>query len=64
MASDSATPTRDRDPVRPLMFGSLDGVQDIIKRHKRSFAEPNDWSQPIPTERPGESPSLTANRKP
>ncbi|NEP15378.1 MAG: hypothetical protein F6J97_00520 [Leptolyngbya sp. SIO4C1] len=53
--TDSSAPTDKREPIRLLMFGSLAGVQSIIKSlHKRQFAEPNDWSQPIPTERPGE----------
>ncbi|NEP20106.1 MAG: hypothetical protein F6J97_25025 [Leptolyngbya sp. SIO4C1] len=44
-----------REPIRLLMFGSLAGVREMIKNlHKRGFAEPNDWSQPIPTERSGE----------
>ena len=35
---------------RHLIFGSLGYVQATIKLlHKLNFAEPNDWSRPLPT---------------
>ena len=44
-----------RKPVRHLIFGSLAAVQLTIKTlHKKGYAEPNDWSKPIPTGRVGE----------
>ncbi len=44
-----------REPIRHLLFGSLAAVQITIKTlHKLGYAEPNDWSKPIPTGRPGE----------
>ena len=44
-----------REPVRHLIFGSLAAVQLTIKTlHKKGYAEPNDWSKPIPTRRSGE----------
>ena len=44
-----------REPVRHLIFGSLAAVQLNIKSlHKMGYAEPNDWSKPIPTGRSGE----------
>ncbi len=44
-----------REPVRHLLFGSPRAVQITIKHlHKLGYAEPNDWSKPIPTGRTGE----------
>lgn len=43
------------EDVRHLLFGTLLGIDRTIKiLHKRGYAEPNDWSDPIPTERPNE----------
>lgn len=44
-----------REKVRILLFGSLSGILNQIKvLHKLNYAEPNDWSEPIPTGRPNE----------
>ena len=48
--SNSAAVQPQREPVRHLLFGSLAAVQLNIKTlHKNGYAEPNDWSKPIPT---------------
>ncbi|MEM1253091.1 MAG: hypothetical protein AAGI69_11705 [Cyanobacteria bacterium P01_H01_bin.21] len=40
---------------RHMVFGSLSFVQAIIKLlHKLNYAEPNDWSRPLPTGQPNE----------
>jgi len=53
--SNSAAAQPQREPVRHLLFGSLAAVQLNIKTlHKKGYAEPNDWSKPIPTGRAGE----------
>ena len=40
---------------RHMIFGSLSYVQASIKLlHQLRFAEPNDWSRPLPTGRPNE----------
>jgi len=53
--SNSDAPRTQREPVRHLLFGSLAAVQLNIKTlHKKGYAEPNDWSKPIPTGRSGE----------
>ncbi len=53
--SSSAAVQPQREPVRHLLFGSLAAVQLNIKTlHKKGYAEPNDWSKPIPTGRSGE----------
>ncbi|MEM9976680.1 MAG: hypothetical protein AAF808_03530 [Cyanobacteria bacterium P01_D01_bin.2] len=43
------------DKVRHLMFGTVGALQFTIKDlHRRGYAEPNEWSQPLPTGRPAE----------
>ncbi len=38
------------ESVRHMLFGSISAVQTTIKLlHKLNYAEPNDWSKPIPT---------------
>jgi hypothetical protein len=54
-APSNADGGRSREPLRHLLFGSLAAVQLNIKSfHKMGYAEPNDWSKPIPTGRSGE----------
>ena len=65
-STDSAMPPADRppsgrdrtsspEPLRLMAFGSPQAIAAIIKSlHKLRFAEPNDWSKPVPTERAGE----------
>ncbi|MEA5465078.1 hypothetical protein VB741_15240 [Leptothoe sp. PORK10 BA2] len=51
------------DKVRHLIFGTLAAIQLTIKElHKRGYAEPNDWSQPLPTGRPGEVMAILTKR--
>ncbi|MEO0458840.1 MAG: hypothetical protein AAF152_19980 [Cyanobacteria bacterium P01_A01_bin.114] len=43
------------ETVRHMLFGSLSAVQATIKLlHRLNYAEPNDWSHPVPTGRPRE----------
>ncbi|MGB3491861.1 MAG: hypothetical protein WBA57_03985 [Elainellaceae cyanobacterium] len=43
------------EPVRHLLYGSPKAIEIVIKNlHQRGYAEPNEWSRPMPTERPGE----------
>ena len=43
------------EPVRHIVLGSLTAVGKTIKLlHKLNYAEPNDWSKPLPTGRPNE----------
>ena len=49
--------------VRHLLFGTLTHVQATIRHlHKLGYADPNDWSQPIPTDRPGEVMAILTKR--
>ena len=49
--------------VRLLMFGTPIGLQAYISHlHMRGVAEPNDWSRPLATGRPGEMMSILTKR--
>ena len=44
-----------KEPIRHMLFGSPAEVRQVIHLlHKLGYAEPNDWSRPMPTGRPGE----------
>ena len=48
-------PDPEYEHARHLVLGSLPVVRATIKLlHKLKFAEPNDWSKPLPTGRPNE----------
>ena len=57
-------PSSDTETVRHLLFGSLTAVQSTIRvLHKRGYADPNDWSQPIlSTGRPNEVMAILTKR--
>ncbi|MBT9315029.1 hypothetical protein IXB50_06295 [Leptothoe spongobia TAU-MAC 1115] len=53
------SPTNQPDPqyenVRHIVFGTLTAIRNTINLlHKLNYAEPNDWSKPLPTGRPNE----------
>ncbi|WP_121968322.1 hypothetical protein [Leptolyngbya sp. BC1307] len=59
----TAKPSGQAEPVRHMLFGSLSAVQATIKDlHKRHYAEPNDWSQPMSTGRPNEVMAILTKR--
>ncbi|MBE9070518.1 hypothetical protein IQ260_28135, partial [Leptolyngbya cf. ectocarpi LEGE 11479] len=48
-------PEYDYEHGRHMVFGTLGFVQLTIKElHQRNYAEPNDWSRPLPTGQPNE----------
>jgi len=52
-----------RQHVRHLLLGTLGTVQATIRHlHKLGYAEPNDWSQPISTDRPNEVMAILTKR--
>lgn len=62
MASTSAA-SSPAEPVRHMLFGSPVAVQATIKQlHKLGYAEPNDWSQLLPTGRPNEVMAILTRR--
>lgn len=58
-----ATPAEYREQVRHLLFGTPRIVQStILQLHRLGYAEPNDWSRPISTGRPGEVMAILTKR--
>ncbi|MGB3310235.1 MAG: hypothetical protein WBG32_16875 [Nodosilinea sp.] len=52
-ANDKETRSLNPEKVRHMLFGSLAGIDRTIKiLHALGYANPNDWSDPMPTERP------------
>ena len=57
------TPSPSHESVRLMLFGSTRAVLHTIKiLHKLNYAEPNDWSKPIPTKRPREVMSVLTKK--
>ena len=53
--SSNPKPNPHNEPVRHLLYGSPQAVREVIKNlHRRGYAEPNEWSRSMPTDRPGE----------
>ncbi len=58
-----AAPVAQAEPLRHMLLGSLGAVQATIKHlHKRGYADPNDWSQPLSTGRPNEVMAILTKR--
>ena len=56
-------PEYEYESGRHMLFGSLSFVQAIIKLlHKLNYAEPNDWSRPLPTGQPNEVMAILIKR--
>ncbi len=64
MASTASTAASSpTEPVRHMLFGSPGAVQVTIQQlHKLGYAEPNDWSQLLPTGRPNEVMAILTKR--
>ena len=61
-ATDSL-PDHQFEIVRHTLFGTLTAVQNTIKLlHKLNYAEPNDWSRPLPTGRVNEVMAILTKR--
>lgn len=51
------------EPIRHMLFGSPSAVRTTIQTlHKLGYAEPNDWSQPISTDKPNEVMAILTKR--
>ena len=49
--------------LRLIAIGSLESIQiTIASLHHLGYAEPNDWSKPQPTGRPGEMMAILTKR--
>ena len=56
-------PEYPQEPVNHTLFGSLTAVRNTIKLlHKLGYAEPNDWSKPLPTGRVNEVMAILTRR--
>ncbi|MEM7062977.1 MAG: hypothetical protein AAF572_07430 [Cyanobacteria bacterium P01_B01_bin.77] len=56
-------PDYDYESERHMLFGSLNFVQTSIHiLHKLNYAEPNDWSRPLPTGQPNEIMAILIKR--
>ena len=43
------------EKVRHMLYGSLAGIDRTIKiLHVLGYADPNDWSEPMPTDQPNQ----------
>ena len=61
--SDQPAPESAYESGRHMVFGSLSFVQASIKLlHKLHYAEPNDWSRPLPTGQPNEVMAILTKR--
>ena len=51
----ASLPEHSYEQGRHMLFGTLSFIQLTIKQlHKLNYAEPNDWSRPLPTGQPNE----------
>ncbi|MEM9218607.1 MAG: hypothetical protein AAGD25_30235 [Cyanobacteria bacterium P01_F01_bin.150] len=54
-SSDDSSPSPQYEPVRHHLYGRPSLVQAVIQcLYKLNYAEPHEWSKPIPTGRPSE----------
>ncbi|WP_052049549.1 hypothetical protein [Leptolyngbya sp. KIOST-1] len=61
--SHSATRPLTPEKVRHMLYGSLAGIDRTIKiLHSFGYADPNDWSDPIPVPQSAASPAPTPHQ--
>ena len=61
--ANNSLPEYQFDTVRHTLFGTLTSVQNTIKLlHTLNYAEPNDWSRPLPTGRVNEVMAILTKR--
>ena len=62
-AQPAPLPAHQFEVVRHTLFGTLTAVRKTIALlHKLNYAEPNDWSKPLPTGRPNEVMAILTKR--
>ena len=62
-AQPAPLPEHQFEVVRHALFGTLTAVRNTITLlHKLNYAEPNDWSKPLPTGRPNEVMAILTKR--
>ena len=61
--ANSPLPEYQYENVNHTLFGSLIAIRNTIALlHKLNYAEPNDWSKPLPTGRPNELMAILTKR--
>ena len=61
--SPSNSPQPEYEIVHHQVWGTLHAVHNTIKHfHKLNYAEPNDWTRPLPTGRPNEVMAVLTRR--
>ncbi|MEM8612540.1 MAG: hypothetical protein AAGF93_11015 [Cyanobacteria bacterium P01_H01_bin.105] len=61
--SPESQPDPQYETTRHILFGSLTAIRNTINLlHKLHYAEPNDWSKPLPTGRPNELMAILTKR--
>ena len=56
-------PRYEYENINHTLFGSLTAIRNTIALlHKLHYAEPNDWSKPLPTGRPNEMMAILTKR--
>ncbi|MEM1241397.1 MAG: hypothetical protein AAGI45_16280 [Cyanobacteria bacterium P01_H01_bin.26] len=61
--ADNFLPEFQFESVNHQLFGSLTAIRNTIALlHKLNYAEPNDWSRPLPTGRPNEMMAILTRR--
>ncbi|TVQ07484.1 MAG: hypothetical protein EA368_14210 [Leptolyngbya sp. DLM2.Bin27] len=54
-ANDKGTRPLNPEKLRHLLYGSRAAIDRTIKiLHAHGYADPNDWSDPMPTDQPGQ----------
>ena len=60
---DTFLPEHQFETINHTLFGSLTAIRNTITLlHKLHYAEPNDWSKPLPTGRPNELMAILTKR--
>ncbi|MBE9070872.1 hypothetical protein IQ260_29995 [Leptolyngbya cf. ectocarpi LEGE 11479] len=61
--ADGTLPEYEYEIVNHTLLGTLDAVQNTIKQlYALNYAEPNDWSRPLPTGRVNEVMAILTRR--
>ncbi|MEM7066517.1 MAG: hypothetical protein AAF572_25540 [Cyanobacteria bacterium P01_B01_bin.77] len=61
--ADGTLPEYQYEAINHTLLGSLIAIRNTIALlHKLNYAEPNDWSKPVPTGRPNEMMAILTKR--
>ena len=61
--ADGTLPEYSYENINHTLYGSLMAIRNTIALlHKLNYAEPNDWSKPLPTGQPNEMMAILTKR--